>query len=54
VLLSEGCEPVAVRVQEKPVPFEVAHVDQSRYAVFSVPIQEGGEVVVTCRRAAAK
>ncbi len=41
-------------VQEKPVPFAVARVDQSRYAVFSVPIQEGGEVIVTCRRAAAK
>lgn len=54
VLLSEGCEPVAVRMQEKPVPFEVAQVDQSRYAVFSVPIQEGGEVIVTCRQAAAK
>ncbi len=54
VLLPEGCEAVEVTVQGKPVPFELAAVDQSRYAVFSASVEGLGEAAIAFRQSAGR
>jgi len=54
ILLPERFEPVVVRVQEKPAPFQVVDMDQSRYVVFPGPIRGPGKAEITSRTATAK